>query len=259
MIDPRLEQIASAQPFPLVFSSVSGAHLYGFESLDSDWDLRGVHVLPPDEVVGLDTGPLTVQDARMQEDLELDLVTHDVLKFCKLLLKRNGYVLEQLYSPLVVTTTESHEELRSIAQNCITSNTRHHYRGFAQTEWKLFEKSGFTALKPLLYVFRVLRTGIHLIRTGVVEANLVHLLDEHPRFPYFADLINEKRSKGERSAVPDLDVDRVEADVGVLYEALEKAGLDSRLPAEPTAYRALHDFVVRVRLGQLEVPVRHDP
>ena len=68
----------------------------------------------------------------MQEDLELDLVTHDVLKFCRLLLKRNGYVLEQLYSPLVVTTTESLEELRSIAQNSITSNTRHHYRGFAK-------------------------------------------------------------------------------------------------------------------------------
>jgi uncharacterized protein len=175
---------------------------YGFESLDSDWDLRGVHVLPPEEVVGLDVGPFTVQEARMQDDLELDLVTHDVLKFCKLLLKRNGYILEQLYSPLVVTSTESHHELRSIAQYCITSNTRHHYRGFAQTEWKLFEKSEFTAMKPLLYVFRILKTGIHLMRTGVVEANLIHLLDEEPRIPYVADLVNEKRLRGERSAVP---------------------------------------------------------
>ena len=58
----------------------------------------------------------------MEDELELDLVTHDVLKFCKLLLKRNGYVLEQLYSPLVVTTERSlhHEFLRSIAQDCIT-------------------------------------------------------------------------------------------------------------------------------------------
>ena len=28
-------------------------------------------------------------------------------------------------------------------------------------------------LKPLLYVYRVLLTGIHLMRTGVVNANLV--------------------------------------------------------------------------------------
>lgn len=250
-IDPRLEQIAGVQPFPLLFSSVSGAHLYGFESLDSDWDLRGVHVLPPEEVVGLDIGPLTVQDARMQEDLELDLVTHDVLKFCKLLLKRNGYVLEQLYSPLVVTTSDLHSELRSIAQDCITSNTRHHYRGFAQTEWKLFEKSGYTALKPLLYVFRVLKTGIHLMRTGIVEANLGLLLDEEPRFSYVADLISEKRLNGERSNAPELDLAQVEADVASLHEMLEMAGLESRLPSEPTGHAALHNFVVRVRLGSV--------
>ena len=48
-IDPRLEQIAIDQPYPLIFASVSGAHLYGFESRDSDWDLRGVHVLPVNE------------------------------------------------------------------------------------------------------------------------------------------------------------------------------------------------------------------
>jgi uncharacterized protein len=249
-IDPRLEQIAGAQPFPLVFSSVSGAHLYGFESLDSDWDLRGVHVLPPEDVVGLDSGPLTIQDARMHEDLELDLVTHDVLKFCKLLLKRNGYVLEQLYSPLVITTSDLHSELRSIAQDCITSNTRHHYRGFAQTEWKLFEKSTYTALKPLLYVFRVLKTGIHLMRTGVVEANLTYLLDEEPTFAYISDLIREKQQEGERSSVPDLNVRQLETDIAVLHERLEIAGLESPLPPEPTAHRAIHEFVVRVRLGR---------
>ena len=97
------------------------------------------------------------------------------------------------------------------------------------------------------------------MRTGVVEANLVHLLDENPRFPYVADLIDEKRSKGEWSTVCDLDLDRVETDVGALYEALEEAGVDSHLPSEPTAYPAFHDFVVRVRLGQLEMPARRDP
>lgn len=30
--------------YPLVFATVSGAHLYGFPSPDSDFDLRGVHV-----------------------------------------------------------------------------------------------------------------------------------------------------------------------------------------------------------------------
>jgi len=65
-IDARLHEIARAQPFPLLFATVSGAHLYGFPSPDSDWDLRGVHVLPPAELLGLKEGPdtLTIENAQ---------------------------------------------------------------------------------------------------------------------------------------------------------------------------------------------------
>ena len=81
-------------------------------------------------------------------------------------------MLEQLYSPLVVMTSPEHEELREIALRCITRHHSHHYFGFAETQWKLFEKERPRRVKPLLYVFRVLVTGIHLMRTGRVEANL---------------------------------------------------------------------------------------
>ena len=45
---------AAAHPRPLLFATVSGAHLYGFPSPDSDYDLRGTHVLPVREVIRLD-------------------------------------------------------------------------------------------------------------------------------------------------------------------------------------------------------------
>ena len=45
------------------------------------------------------------------DGIEFDIVSHDVKKFFGMLLKKNGYVLEQLYSPLVVHTTPEHEEL----------------------------------------------------------------------------------------------------------------------------------------------------
>lgn len=53
-IDPRLHHIVTAQTYPLLFARISGAHLYGFPSPDSDYDLRGTHVLPLERVVGLD-------------------------------------------------------------------------------------------------------------------------------------------------------------------------------------------------------------
>jgi uncharacterized protein len=247
-IDPRLLDIANKQPYPLLFATVSGAHLYGFPSPDSDWDLRGVHVLPPAEVVGLEEGPGTVSVEEMRDDLELDLVTHDAKKFFGLMLRRNGYVLEQLFSPLVVTTTPEHAELKEIGRGCVTRFHNHHYLGFAETQWNLFAKESPRRVKPLLYVYRVLLTGIHLMRTGVVEANLIRL-NEDARLPQIADLVARKLAGPEKATLDDADVGFHETEVGRLRRELEEAGEKSALANEPTARKALHDLLVRIRLG----------
>jgi len=38
---------------------------------------------------------------------------------------------------------------------------------------KLFAKESPPRVKPLLYIYRVLLTGIHLMRTGQVESQLL--------------------------------------------------------------------------------------
>src|SRR3989442_1176099 len=111
---PLLKKQVEEHPYPLVFATISGAHLYGFPSPDSDCDLRGVHVLPLEMVVGLEVRDETVEDSRVIEGLEMDIVSHDVRKFFGLLLKKNGYVLEQLLSPLIIHTTREHAELKAI-------------------------------------------------------------------------------------------------------------------------------------------------
>ena len=60
-VNDRLRQIANSQPYPLLFATVSGAHLYGFASVDSDLDLRGVHILPLKQIVGLQTLQNTIE------------------------------------------------------------------------------------------------------------------------------------------------------------------------------------------------------
>src|SRR3954463_10032631 len=154
--DDRLRDEVARPPYPLVFATISGAHLYGFPSPDSDYDLRGCHVLPAREVVGLDVGRETIESTKDEHGLEVDLVTHDARKFFGLLLRKNGYVLEQLYSPLVVRTTPEHAELMAIARQCVPRHHPHHYFGFAATQWRLFEKEYPRRVKPLLYVYRVL-------------------------------------------------------------------------------------------------------
>lgn len=249
MIDPRLEPIVASQPYPLLFATISGAHLYGFPSPDSDFDLRGVHILPLKEVVGLNEKQETIQISEIREGMELDLVTHDIAKFFGLLLQRNGYVLEQLFSPLVVCTTPEHEELKEIADSCITLHHGHHYLGFSKTQWKLFEKETPHRVKPLLYVYRVLLTGIHLMQTGKVEANLVQL-NERFGLPYIPELISRKLAGPEKSVLEAADLAFHQAEFERLTRTLEQAMLESQLPESPSGRAQLNDLLVRTRLSQ---------
>lgn len=247
--DPRLLRIVAAQPHPLVFATISGAHLYGFPSPDSDFDLRGVHVLPLPVVLGLDLTGETLEDARVIEGLEMDIVTHDLRKFLGLLLKKNGYVLEQLLSPLIIQTTPEHAELKALAPGCITRNHAHHYLGFAETQWRLFEKESPRRIKPLLYVYRVLLTGLHLMRTGELEANLGHLL-EHIPLPQVPELIHLKTTGAEQQTLTDADFSLHEREYQRLLATLEAARDASTLREvpEPATRAALNDLLVRVRM-----------
>lgn len=236
-------------PFPLVFATISGAHLYGFPSPDSDFDLRGVHLLPLTTIVGLVEGEETVEKEGIYDGLEIDLVTHDAAKFFRLMLKRNGYVLEQLLSPLVVYTTPEHEELKAIARDCITRHHAHHYLGFAATQWKLFEKESPPRVKPLLYTFRVLLTGIHLMDTGAVEANL-RILNQNAKLSYVDELIERKLTGAEQGVLDAADVSFYRKEYDRLTLELETRHAATKLPEIPTGSAALNDLLVRLRLGE---------
>lgn len=245
-LPPWIDRVPDELGYPALFVTVSGAHLYGFASVDSDVDLRGVHLLPLSEVVGLNTGPETLSRTEFRDGVELDLVTHEAAKFFRLLLRRNGYVLEQLLSPLVVRTSDVHAELIAAAPACLTRHHSHHYLGFADTQWRLFGKT--RELKPALYTLRVLLTGSHLMRTGEVVADL-NVLHSGAGLPYVPELIDAK-ARGEHGAWDDsiVDLDRLAADVTRLRADLEAASADSSLPEAPTAAPVLHNLLVRIRL-----------
>ncbi|MEH2286546.1 nucleotidyltransferase domain-containing protein [Nostoc sp.] len=245
-IPTSINTIIRQQPYPLLFTIISGSHLYGFPSPDSDYDLRGVHILPIQEIVGLKTKNETIEVSEVRESLEIDLVTHDVKKFFLMLLKKNGYVLEQLYSPLILTTSPEHKELKIIAKNCITRHHSYHYIGFAATQWKLFEKEHTYRIKPLLYVYRVLLTGIHLMETGIIEANLINL-NEVFNLSHISDLVAQKIAGTEKSILSDINVDFHQREYERLRNKLQEAYQYSLLPETPSANAYLDDLLIHLR------------
>ena len=243
---------ASRHPYRLLFATVSGAHLYGFPSPDSDYDLRGAHILPVTECLGLLTKQETIEVSGVRNGVEMDLVTHDVLKFFNMLLKRNGYVLEQLFSPLIVQSSPEHDELKRIARGCITRHHVYHYLGFAANQWKLFQAEDPPRIKPLLYVYRVILTGIHLMRTGEVEANLNHLNEEF-RLPYIPDLVARKVHGSEQGILSSREREFHEAEYTRLTRELEEAGTVTRLPEQPCCRNELNDILIHLRLQSSDI------
>lgn len=252
-IPDAVREAARTHPYPLVFATISGAHLYGFPSADSDWDLRGCHVLPARTLLGLESMDETVEVERKDDEAELDLVTHDAGKFLRLMLKPNGYVLEQLYSPLVVTGGDEHEELKELGRGCITRHHVHHYVGFARSQYRLLQKEDPPRVKPLLYIYRVLLTGIHLMRTGRIEADLLRLGAEYD-LPHLEALVALKTQGVEGSRLEAGAVEEHRVRYEQLLERLEQEGQASTLPEAPSSRDALSDFLVRLRLG-LDVDV----
>lgn len=260
-----MRQLLDELEYRPLFVTVSGAHLYGFPSADSDVDLRGCHQLPLRDVLGLDLPGETLEHKTVRagtevgaqkvpvpfSGTEVELVSHEVGKYLRLLVRNNGYILEQIFSPIVVLGQEFLDELRPLARRCITRHHYHHYRGFYATERKLIAKEEPKRAKPLLYAYRVLMTGIHLLRTGEVEANLLRL-NEHFRFGFLDELIARKIG-GENISTGDLDWPFHEARLGDLEAELDRAYAESPLPKERDR-KSVSEFLVRLRLSGAVVP-----
>ncbi len=229
-----------------LFVTVSGSHIYGFPSADSDVDLRGSHNLLLEKVVGLTMPNQTVDYSAVHEGIEVDLVSHDIGKYFNLLIRNNGYILEQVFSPLVVSGQEFLDELRPIAKNCVTKNHFFHYRGFYGTQRKLIEKQNPVTAKAVLYAYRVLCTGIHLMNTGDVTTDLNDLADDMG-LTFVSELVD---SKIKEKIAFGFDLKEHVARLDDLERSLEIAFENSKLREKPER-DPVNDLLVRLRLEQL--------
>ncbi len=243
----HLAQVARRGP-PPVFATISGAHLYGFPSPDSDVDLRGAFLLPARQMLGLNPPKETIS-IMDDSQVDLDWVAHDIRKFARMLCNHNGYVMEQLYSPLVVLSTPAHAELKTVAQGCITRPTVRHYRGFARGRRHRLREPNPT-VKHLLYAYRVLLTGIHLMKSGEVVAN-INTLNLDFQLSEVAELVARKSAGMEKEALLPSELAQHEQLLDRLEVQLDQAHADSHLPEEPTNAAELNELVLSLRLAEL--------
>lgn len=230
-------------PQPLV-AGVTGSHFYGFPSANSDLDLKGIHIAPTEQVLGLTAPPDHVDFLGDFEGVELDYTSQELAHALRLLIKGNGNMLERIVTPLQVADHPDRLELIPLALGAVSRRFYRHYRGFFASMVAEVNRAHPPTAKALLYAYRTALTGVHLLRSGECVGD-VEVLSAEYGFGAVRDLLAIKRGRTEWAEVSSADPWR--SDFLRLQQALDEAKEHSRLPEDTPNVPALNDFLIRIR------------
>lgn len=238
----------------LIFATVSGQHSYGFPSDDSDIDLRACYVEKTVNLFRLENLKETIEKKDFIKGIEIDFVGYEIKKFLKLMLKGNGNVFEQLYSPLVVVTSEYHAQLKALGRNAITKKIYSHYSGYGNNKPNEARKKNFSDVKVNLYLLRTLMTGINAFETGEINQNIAEL-NRKFKLPVIDTLIalkNEKETAKINVKNTDIkkDVENAATKLQkILDDVYKSSNLQDALSEEDK--EKFNKFLIKVRMENL--------
>ena len=222
---------------------LSGAHAYGFPSPDSDLDLKAIHVADTGDLVGFDVPPPTVDRAEILDGVEIDYTSNELAHALSGILAGNGNFLERVLGRTVPLASPLLEELRPLARRTLSRRVHRHYRGFAQNQLRFLERE--PTAKKLLYVLRTALTGIHLLETGELEADLTRIMERYDLAD--AAALVERKKAGERVSLDGALLDAWRPRLDGLFERLDAARDASLLPEEPPNEDEVRAWLVAVR------------
>lgn len=227
---------------------ITGAHQYGFPSADSDIDMKGIHLAPTRQLLGLDPPAQTHDRLELFEGVECDLTSHEAAKALGLLLAGNGNMLERILSPYQLFEGEAVTQLQDLARGAVCKRFAKHYRGFFEGMRREHRSRPEPGVKSLLYSYRVALTGIHLMREGVLQADINRMAPIYG-FSSVIELVDYKRDHREKAVLPDALDRRHCARWDDLATMLDQAIEQTELPELAPNRDAMSDWLVARRLA----------
>lgn len=234
----------------ILLVGVTGSHFYGFPAPDSDLDLKGIHAAPTNEILELEKPSPAQNVEQIWKNTLCDFTSNEVEQALKLLLKGNGNMLERIFSPFQLFVTEEAEQLKKLKEAYISKRFFHHYSGFFQKKCSEILKSDLFRIKPLLYIYRVALTGIHLLKTGEVVGDVKMLAPEYG-FDEALELIKIYSETSEKKCLDESAAKQFVDRWPELERSLEEAHASSLLPETPADMKKCSDWLVEVRLKNI--------
>lgn len=207
-IDDRFTSIEADHGVRIFYACESGSRAWGFESADSDFDVRFIYAHRLDWYLSVDLEQKR-DVIEIPPDHGLDMSGWDLRKALGLLWGSNPPLLEWLRSPIVYReVSDVPKKLRSIAAKYYSPRScRHHYLSMAEHNFRHYLTGERVAHKKYFYVLRPI-LAIRWIEEGrgIVPTALGDLLDtlvpHGPLRDAVAALIARKRAEPELGLGP---------------------------------------------------------
>ena len=156
----KLNEIEKKEHVKIIYAVESGSRAWGFESIDSDYDVRFIYVRDKNEYLCLEEKSDVIQ---LPIDDVFDISGWDIKKALKLLYKSNPSLLEWFASPIVYKETKEASYIREVIPLYFSQKKLYcHYKRMAKTLLKYINKEK-VPVKKYLYILRCILSSQYII------------------------------------------------------------------------------------------------
>lgn len=176
-IQDHLSRIEATENVTVLYACESGSRAWGFESEDSDYDVRFIYLRRTPHYLSMERGSGAIE---RPIDNEFDLSGWDLIKALELFRKSNPPLLEWIQSPIVYRSTSSLvERLRRLMPQFYSPRAcMYHYLHMADGNFREYLKGEEVWTKKYFYVLRPVLACLWIENgLGVVPTEFHKLVD----------------------------------------------------------------------------------
>lgn len=243
-INEKLKEIELKENIKIILAVESGSRAWGFESPDSDYDVRFIYIRQIEEYLRLNEKRDVIE---WQLDEVYDISGWDIKKALKLMYKSNPALNEWLNSPIVYYETKEADALRTLSKEYFQiKRTALHYYGIAKSSYIGALDKETVKLKKYFYVLRAILAGEWVLKyksqAPILFEELLQEVTEEEIKETILTLLEKKKMQselGEGSKIVNLD-DYIVRNALVIKKEAEEIFEDIK------AWDRLDEFFVKI-------------
>ncbi len=231
-ITEALRRIEEEERVSVIHACESGSRAWGFESIDSDYDVRFIYVHPLDWYLSISDEQDIIE---LPVDEKLDINGWDIRKCLNLLRKSNSVILEWFASPI---RYRKHEWFLALLmelahKSFMPGYSCQHYLGMARRSLAACQSNGKVKIKSYLYAIRPVLCCQWIVKYRKQAAMRFDELmeeflpDQHDEIRQYVDQIVRIKKRGEEGS----HIERSPVFENYLFSKLEE--LQALIPANP--------------------------